>query len=88
MNCNILLLGQTGVGKSSLLNYIAGKELAEAGISSHIGGITRGINKYSVDINGRNGIILSYSASEQTAVECKILNLKFLIELLIPDMGR
>ena len=53
MNCNILLLGQTGVGKSSLLNYIAGKELAEAGISSHIGGITRGINKYSVDINGQ-----------------------------------
>ena len=68
MKCNILLLGQTGVGKSSLLNYIAGKELAEAGISSHIGGITRGINKYSVDINGQmceisdsEGLELSHS---------------------------
>lgn len=68
MNCNILLLGQTGVGKSSLLNYIAGKELAKAGISSHIGGITRGINKYSVDINGQmcevsdsEGLELSHS---------------------------
>lgn len=53
MNCNILLLGQTGVGKSSLLNYIAGKELAESGISSHLGGVTRGINKYSIEINGQ-----------------------------------
>ena len=53
MNCNILLLGQTGVGKSSLLNYIAGKELAESGVSSHLGGITRGINKYTTELNGQ-----------------------------------
>lgn len=53
MFCNILLLGQTGVGKSSLLNYLAGETLAESGISSGIGGITRGINKYNVIINGQ-----------------------------------
>ena len=53
MFCNILLLGQTGVGKSSLLNYLAGETLAESGVSSGIGGITRGINKYNVIINGQ-----------------------------------
>ena len=53
MNCNILLLGQTGVGKSALLNYLAGEKLAESGISSKRGGITRGINKYQIDINGQ-----------------------------------
>lgn len=57
MNCNILLLGQTGVGKSSLLNYLAGKELAEAGITSGVGGLTRGINKYPLNINGQDCVV-------------------------------
>jgi GTP-binding protein EngB required for normal cell division len=46
-------MGMTGVGKSSLINYLAGEELAEAGISSQAGGLTRGIHKYSISINSQ-----------------------------------
>ena len=57
MVCNILLLGQTGVGKSSLLNYLAGEVLAESGISSGTGGVTRGIHKYKVTLNGQSCLV-------------------------------
>ena len=53
--CNILLLGKTGVGKSALLNYLAGEKLAESGISA--GGLTKGINRYPVIVNGHNCLI-------------------------------
>lgn len=52
---NMLIMGKTGVGKSALLNYFAGKELAESGMSS--GGMTRGIKKYNVKINDYNHCI-------------------------------
>lgn len=55
--CNILLLGKTGVGKSTLLNYLAGKTLAESGVPETCGGWTRGIHKYPVVINGYNCIV-------------------------------
>ena len=57
MNCNVLLMGLTGVGKSSLINYLAGNNLAETGITSSSGGLTRGIHKYPVIINGQKCIV-------------------------------
>lgn len=50
--CKILILGKTGVGKSALLNYMAGETLAESGIAHMAGGITKGIDRYSFKING------------------------------------
>ena len=57
MDCNILLLGQTGVGKSSLLNYLAGAVLAKAGVSFGVGGLTKGIHKYPLVINGQKCVV-------------------------------
>lgn len=50
---NMLIMGETGVGKSALLNYFANKELAKSGMNSS-GGITKGIKKYNVKINDYN----------------------------------
>ena len=36
--CNLLILGKTGVGKSSLLNYLAGEDLAKAGTGRPVTG--------------------------------------------------
>ena len=55
--CKILLLGKTGVGKSALLNYLAGERLAESGIATSSGGITRGINRYPIRINGHDCMV-------------------------------
>ena len=57
MNCNILVMGLTGVGKSSLINYLADKELAEAGFASGSGGLTRGIHSYPMVIKGQNCMV-------------------------------
>lgn len=49
--CNILILGKTGVGKSSLLNYICEKQLAVAGAGKPKTG--KGIYEYTATINGQ-----------------------------------
>lgn len=49
--CNILILGKTGVGKSSLLNYICEQKLAEAGAGKPKTG--KGIYEYTATINGQ-----------------------------------
>lgn len=80
MNCNILVMGLTGVGKSSLINYLAGEELSEAGLASGSGGLTRGIHTYPMLINGQNcmvsdseGLEASHSAFWQQMMEKELL---------------
>ena len=80
MKCNILIMGITGVGKSSLINYLAGEELAEAGISSQAGGLTRGIHKYPISINGQpcnvfdsEGLETSHAEYWQNMMEHELL---------------
>lgn len=80
MNCNILLMGLTGVGKSSLINYLAGETVADAGITSGTGGLTRGIHKYPININGQHcmvsdteGLESSHSKFWQNLMEKELL---------------
>ncbi|WGK69060.1 50S ribosome-binding GTPase [Candidatus Haliotispira prima] len=48
--CNILVLGKTGVGKSSLLNYILDKELEKTGVGRPQ--TEKGIFPHEANING------------------------------------
>ncbi|WP_238699927.1 GTPase [Helicobacter pylori] len=49
---NILLMGATGVGKSSLINGLFGQEVAKAGTGKPV---TQHLEKY---VNGEKGLIL------------------------------
>ena len=50
-------MGLTGVGKSSLINYLADKEVAKAGFASGSGGLTRGIIPHQIVIKGQNCVV-------------------------------
>ncbi len=49
---DILLMGATGVGKSSLINGLFGKEMAKVGIGKSL---TQHLEKY---VDGEKGLIL------------------------------
>lgn len=49
---NVLLMGATGVGKSSLINALFGKEIAKAGVGKPI---TQHLEKF---IDEKKGLIL------------------------------
>ena len=87
-------MGLTGVGKSSLINYLAGETVADAGITSGTGGLTRGIHKYPININGQHcmvsdteGLESSHSKFWQNLMEKELLatdaNKPFLIGIIL-----
>ena len=49
--CNVLIMGKTGTGKSTLLNYLCDSRVAETGTGKPVTG--EGIYEYSVIINGQ-----------------------------------
>ncbi|UOR44235.1 GTPase [Helicobacter pylori] len=49
---NILLMGATGVGKSSLINGLFGKKIAKAGVGKPV---THHLEKY---VDGEKGLVL------------------------------
>ncbi|KAF8552003.1 P-loop containing nucleoside triphosphate hydrolase protein [Imleria badia] len=49
---NIILFGQTGSGKSSVINLIAGREIAK--VSNGAAGCTLSFKPYTFPVNGRN----------------------------------
>lgn len=49
--CNVLIMGKTGTGKSTLLNYLCDTDLAKTGAGKPVTG--EGIYEYDVTINGQ-----------------------------------
>lgn len=49
--CNILIMGATGTGKSSLLNYLCGQEVARAGAGKPV--TEEGIFEFDALLNGQ-----------------------------------
>ena len=49
--CNLLIMGKTGTGKSTLLNYICGNQLAKTGTGKPV--TAEGLFEYLVTINGQ-----------------------------------
>ncbi len=49
--CNVLIMGKTGTGKSTLLNYICDANIAQTGTGKPVTG--EGIYEYTVGINGQ-----------------------------------
>lgn len=49
--CNLLIMGKTGTGKSTLLNYVCGEQLAKAGTGKPV--TEEGIYDYKVTINNQ-----------------------------------
>ena len=55
LTLNLLIIGQTGVGKSSLINALVGKEIEKMGVGKPK--ITKGIFNYEAEIDGKKVII-------------------------------
>ena len=68
MSCNVFIIGKTGAGKSSLLNYLAGnKPLEDCGINTSSGGLTKGFHNHHVNIYGLDYVLIDsegYEVSE------------------------
>ena len=65
--CNVLIMGKTGTGKSTLLNYICETDLAKTGAGKPVTG--EGIYEYDVTINGQEVRIFDSWGIEAGKVE-------------------
>ena len=65
--CNLLIMGKTGTGKSTLLNYICGNHLAKTGTGKPV--TEEGLFEYSVMINGQEVKIFDSWGIEAGKVE-------------------
>ena len=64
---NILIAGKSGVGKSSLLNYIFGEEVAETGAGKPV--TAEGLHEYSFELkdNDRQGGRMAQADNRQSS---------------------
>ncbi len=58
---NILIAGKSGVGKSSLLNYIFGEEVAETGAGKPV--TAEGLHEYSFELKDNDRISFRYATA-------------------------
>ena len=65
--CNVLIMGKTGTGKSTLLNYLCDSDVAQTGSGKPVTG--EGIYEYSVRINGQEVRIFDSWGIEAGKVE-------------------
>lgn len=79
--CNVLIMGKTGTGKSSLLNFICDTDLAKTGAGKPVTG--EGIYEYNVRINGQSVRIFDSWGIEAGKVD----RWKHLIDKSLHDHG-
>lgn len=66
--CNVLIMGKTGTGKSTLLNYICDANIAQTGTGKPVTG--EGIYEYTVGINGQEVRLFDSWGIEAGKVDC------------------
>ena len=69
LTLNLLIIGQTGVGKSSLINALFGKEVAKAGVGKPI---SKHIEKYETELDGKKVNLYDSMGFEVAKEECII----------------
>ena len=79
--CNVLIMGKTGTGKSTLLNYLCDSRIAETGSGKPVTG--EGIYEYPVTINGQEVRVFDSWGIEAGKVE----RWKILIDQSLKEHG-
>lgn len=69
-----------------MINYLAGETVADAGITSGTGGLTRGIHKYPININGQHCVVSDTEGLESS--HSKFWQNLMKKELLVTDANK